>query len=174
MTKQKLSKNIFLIGFMGTGKSTVARNLCEQHGFKIIEMDETIEEREGMSVSEIFSKKGESYFRQLETNLLIETQTQQGLVISCGGGVPLREQNVIEMKKNGMVFLLTAKPETIYDRVKDCHNRPLLENNMTVSFIAKLMEKRREKYEACADYVIYVDHKSVEEICEEILSQINE
>ena len=81
----------------------------------------------------------------------------------------MREQNVIEMKKNGSVFLLTASPETIYHRVKDCHNRPLLENNMSISYIAELMEKRREKYEAAADYVINVDNKNIADICLEIL-----
>ncbi len=169
MTEQKLSKNIVLIGFMGSGKSTIARTLCNMYGLDIVEMDETIEEREGMPISQIFSTKGEPYFRELETGLLIEMQEKSGVVISCGGGVPMREQNVIEMKKNGKVFLLTASPETIYHRVKDCHNRPLLENNMSVSYISELMEKRREKYEAASDVIIHTDNKTAEEICNEIL-----
>ena len=73
------------------------------------------------------------------------------------------------MKKIGKVFLLTARPETVFERVKDDHNRPLLENNKTVEFIAGLMEKRREKYEAAADYIIHTDGKSAEEICREII-----
>jgi ribonuclease R len=80
-----------------------------------------------------------------------------------------KEQNVIEMKKNGSVFLLTATPETIYHRVKDSHNRPLLENHMSVSYISELIGKRREKYEAAADYMIHTDGKSAEKICEEIM-----
>ena len=170
MTEKKLSKNIVLIGFMGAGKSTIARELCKQHGLDIVEMDETIEAREKMPISEIFAAKGEPYFRELETNLLIEMQSKAGQVISCGGGVPMREQNVIEMKKNGSVFLLTAAPETIYNRVKDSHNRPLLENNMSVEYIKELMEKRRDKYEAAADHLISVDDRSVEEICAEIFA----
>ena len=169
MTEHILSKNIVLIGFMGTGKSTIARTLCKLRGMEIVEMDETIEAREEMPISEIFATKGEPYFRDLETNLLIEMQSKSGVVISCGGGVPMRERNVIEMKKNGSVFLLTAAPETIYERVKDCHNRPLLENNMSVSYISELMEKRREKYEAAADYIIHTDGKTAESICQEIL-----
>lgn len=169
MTEQKLSKNIVLIGFMGSGKSTIARTLCKMQGMEIVEMDETIEEREQMPISQIFATKGEPYFRDLETNLLIEMQSKNGVVISCGGGVPMRDRNVVEMKKNGSVFLLTAKPETIYNRVKDFHNRPLLENNMSVSYIEELMEKRKEKYEAAADYIIHTDNKTAEIICEEIL-----
>ena len=75
MTEYKLSKNIVLIGFMGTGKSTIARALCEKYGFEIVEMDETIEAREQMAISQIFETKGEAYFRDLETNLLIEMQS---------------------------------------------------------------------------------------------------
>ena len=77
-----------------------------------------------MSISDIFEVYGEQYFRDLETNLLIEMQSRTNVVISCGGGTPMRECNVVEMKKNGRVVLLTAKPETILDRVKDSHDRP--------------------------------------------------
>lgn len=167
-------ENIILIGFMGTGKSTIARTLHQLYGFEILEMDETIEEREQMPISRIFETKGETYFRELETNLLIEIQQRSGVVVSCGGGVPMREQNVVEMKKNGTVFLLTASPETIYNRVKNSHTRPLLEENKTVEHIAQLMEQRREKYEAAADVTICVDHKTGKEIASEILAYLSE
>ena len=127
-----------------------------------------------MSISDIFEMYGEEYFRDAETNLLIEIQSQTNVVISCGGGVPMRERNVVEMKKNGKVVLLTAKPETILDRVKDNHDRPLLENNKNVPFIAELMGKRREKYEAAADIIIETDGKSKLEICEEIIQKLLE
>ena len=84
----------------------------------------------------------------------------------------MRECNVVEMKKNGRVVLLTAKPETILDRVKDNHDRPLIENNKTVPFIADLMEKRRAKYEAAADIIIETDGKSALEICEELVHRL--
>ena len=164
----KFEYNIFLIGFMGCGKSTVSATLQELYATEVIEMDEEIVKREGMSIPDIFRLKGESYFREVETNLLIEMQNRTNVVVSCGGGVPMRECNVIEMKKNGKVVLLTAKPETIYERVKDNHDRPLLENNKSVSYIAELMEKRREKYEAAADIIIETDGKTAMEICKEL------
>ena len=153
--------NIVLIGFMGAGKSTISEFLKTAFAMDVIEMDQIIAEREGMSISDIFEVYGEQYFRDLETNLLIEMQSRTNVVISCGGGTPMRECNVVEMKKNGRVVLLTAKPETILDRVKDSHDRPLIENNKTVPFIAELMEKRREKYEAAADIVIETDAESL-------------
>lgn len=166
--------NIVLIGFMGSGKSTISKKLSERFGMEIVEMDQIIAEREQMSISEIFAVKGEPYFRDLETNLLIELQAEKNVVISCGGGVPMRECNVIEMKKNGKVVLLTARPETILERVKDDHSRPLLENNKSVEYISELMEKRREKYEAASDIIVETDGKSADEICEEIAKRVGE
>ena len=139
---------------------------------EVIEMDQIIAKREGMSISDIFEVHGEQYFRDLETNLLIEMQSRKNVVISCGGGTPLRECNVVEMKKNGRVVLLTASPETIFDRVKDSHDRPVIENNKNVPFIADLMEKRRAKYEAAADIIINTDGKSLIEVCEELVQQL--
>ena len=164
--------NIVLIGFMGAGKSTISDFLKTVFAMEIVEMDQIIAERQGMSISDIFETYGEEYFRDLETNLLIEMQSRTNVVISCGGGVPMRERNVAEMKKNGRVVLLTAKPETILERVKDNHDRPLLEGNKTVPYIAQLMEKRREKYEAAADIVIETDGKSELQICEELVQSL--
>lgn len=166
--------NIVLIGFMGVGKSTISEFLKTAFAMDVIEMDRIIAEREGMSISDIFEVYGEQYFRDLETNLLIEMQSRTNVVISCGGGTPMRECNVVEMKKNGRVVLLTAKPETILDRVKDSHDRPLIENNKTVPFIAELMEKRREKYEAAADIVIETDGKDELQICEELIHRLRQ
>ena len=166
------SCKIVLIGFMGAGKSTVSEYLSRKYNMDTVEMDQIIAEREKMSISDIFSVHGEEYFRDLETNLLIEMQAKTNTVISCGGGVPMRERNVKEMKKNGCVVLLTAAPETILERVKDSHDRPLLEGNKTVSYISELMEKRREKYEAAADLIIETDEKSTQEICEELVQKM--
>lgn len=166
--------NIVLIGFMGAGKSTISEFLKTAFAMDVIEMDQIIAEREGMSISDIFEVYGEQYFRDLETNLLIEMQSRANVVISCGGGTPMRECNVVEMKKNGRVVLLTAKPETILDRVKDSHDRPLIENNKTVPFISDLMEKRREKYETAADIIIETDGKDKLQICEELILRLRQ
>ena len=172
--KKLFEYNIFLIGFMGAGKSTVSDFLSSELAMDVVEMDQIIAERQGMSISDIFETYGEQYFRDLETSLLVEMQSRSNVVVSCGGGTPMRECNVQEMKKNGRVVLLTAKPETILERVKDNHDRPLLENNKSVDYIAELMEKRREKYEAAADIVIETDGKSTLEICEEMIHRLHE
>ena len=165
-------ENVFLIGFMGSGKSTIASYLAENYGMEIIDMDQLIVEREGMAIPDIFAQKGELYFRDVETSLLIEIQGEQNKVVSCGGGVVLRDENVQAMKKSGQVVLLNAKPETILERVKDDDNRPLLWGNKNVQFIHDMMEKRQPKYEAAADLVIHTDGKSADEICKEIISKV--
>ncbi|MBQ8559262.1 MAG: shikimate kinase [Tyzzerella sp.] len=167
-------RNIFLIGFMGCGKSTVASGLQRMYGMKVVEMDQLISERQGMSIPQIFEQYGENYFRDLESELVAEIQGMENQVVSCGGGVVLREQNVAKMKENGQVVLLTAKPETILERVKYDNNRPVLKGRKTVAGITELMEARREKYEAAADIVIHTDKKSIPKICEEIMQKLAE
>lgn len=166
--------HIFLIGFMGTGKTTIAQRISTMFAMEMVEMDETIAQRAGMSISDIFSTYGELRFRELETQLVMELQGKSNAVISCGGGTPLRENNVKAMKKSGTIVLLTASPETIHERVKDSHDRPILENNKSISFIAELMEQRREKYESAADFIIETDGKSEQEICEELAKKLTE
>ena len=167
-------KNIFLIGYMGTGKSTVAAYMSKEYGMEVLEMDEMIATRENMSISDIFVKYGEEYFRDIETKLLVEIQSQENKVVSCGGGVVLREQNVEEMRKGGRIVLLSAEPETILERVKDDNGRPLLQGNKTVEFISEMMGKRREKYEGAADIIVQTDSKQVADICNEIHDKIKE
>ena len=135
--------NIVLIGFMGAGKTTISDYLSTMFDMDIVEMDQMIAEREEMSIPDIFATYGEEYFRDLETNLLIEMQSHKNVVISCGGGAALRERNVAEMKKNGRVVLLTDTPETIYERVKDSNDRPVLNGRKNVKGISELMEQRR-------------------------------
>lgn len=161
-------KNIFLIGFMGAGKSTIARCLHSHHGMEWIEMDKEIEKSEGMPISEIFRRKGEEYFRELETGLLLSLESRSNTVVSCGGGVPLRSCNVEAMKRSGIVVFLTARPETILERVKDSHDRPLLEGHKDVEYIAGLLSKRLERYQAAADVQIATDGRRTAEIAEEI------
>jgi len=165
-------RNLFLIGFMGSGKSSVSSALGNLLARKVLEMDACISQREGMSISEIFQVHGEAYFRQCETNLLLDCKVQEPLIVSCGGGVPMRQENVAAMKQSGTVILLTARPEVILERVKEDHSRPLLEGHKDVSYIASLMEARQPKYEAAADLTIDTSELTVEQVCSEILQKL--
>lgn len=165
-------RNIYLTGFMGTGKSTVSGCLHKNYGMKQLEMDEEIVRQEGRSIADIFAQEGEEYFRTLETGLLDRIGNKQNLVVSCGGGTAMRQCNVEKMKESGIIVLLSASPETVYERVKDNHDRPLLEGNMNVEYIAGLMEKRRAAYEAAADLTVVTDGRSAQDICEEIMDKV--
>lgn len=161
--------NIFLIGFMGCGKSSVAAKLHEQYRMNVVEMDEEIVRREERSIADIFAQEGEAYFRQIESLVLCEVAEHTNQVISCGGGIILRPENVALMKQTGKIVLLTAAPETILQRVQGDENRPLLNGKKTVEDIAALMEQRRAAYGAAADVVIETDEKSIADICRELM-----
>lgn len=163
------NKNVFLIGFMGSGKSTIARLLATETGNELVEMDETIEAESGCSINQIFEMHGEAYFRDLETALVARIADKGSCIVSCGGGAVLRSENVESMKKNGTIIYLSATPETIYKRVRHSTNRPLLNGNMNVEHITQLMEKRLPIYESAADVVIDVNEKEKVNIVKEIL-----
>lgn len=172
-TKILFQENIALIGFMGVGKSMVAHCLRDRYGMEEAETDAMIVEAEGMAITDIFARHGEPYFRDCESRAVLKLQHYHRTVISCGGGAVMREENVANLKKSSRIVLLTAAPETILERVKNSDARPILNGHMNVEYIAELMEKRREKYEAAADLKIATDGKKVEDICQEIVEELN-
>lgn len=167
-----MDKNIYLIGFMGVGKSTAARLLAEKLGVSCVEMDEVIAQQQHMAITEIFEVYGESYFRNLETELLRSLAKKEPCVVSCGGGSVLREENAQLMKETGRIVLLTASPGTIYERVRYSKSRPILNGHMNEAYIRELMDKRSARYEAVADFVVETDEKSAELICRELLADM--
>lgn len=174
MDHLEINSNIVLIGFMGVGKSAVASCLGARLKRQIVDMDEVIAKRQGMCISDIFSKWGERYFREQETKLLLELLSVKNTIVSCGGGAALKEENVLHMKKCGPVILLKAKPATVYERIKDCGSRPVLRNKASLEYIADLMESRRKKYEEAADIVVQTDHKTVVQVCQELMTKLTE
>lgn len=165
-----MKQHIYLIGFMGTGKTTISHKLQQLTQAEEIDMDAWIVEKNGMSINDMFEKYGETYFRDCETDAVREIAGYAPAIVSCGGGAVLRDENTQMMKKTGKIVLLTATPETIYERVKDSTDRPLLNGNMNVEHIASLMEKRRELYVNACDIKVATDGKTPDEIAEEILA----
>lgn len=168
----QLEEHIFLIGFMGVGKSTVARMLSRQLGVKEYDTDRMIVARDGREISQIFAEDGELAFRKMETDLLEDLKGYPPSVIACGGGVAMRTENVECMKRQGKILLLTASPETIYEHVKDSTNRPLLKDRMNVAGITELMAKREPKYMEAADICMLTDDMSPRMVADKIVEII--
>jgi shikimate dehydrogenase len=168
------ASNIVLEGFMGSGKSTVSELLSEELMLELIDTDEVIEDTEGRTINEIFETEGEASFREMETDLLeaIDSDHWREFVISLGGGMPVKEENRELLRKIGKVVYLRAKPETIFERVKDDDKRPLLKTEDPLAKIEELLEKRAAFYEDVADMIIDTDGKSPLEITKEIIDKL--
>jgi len=136
---------------MGTGKTTIAQALSGQRGMPYVSTDDMIEASEKMSISEIFAKKGEAYFRQAEKNTVDKAASMDNAVIDTGGGVVINEENVKRLKENGVVVCLWADPADIYERTKRFTHRPILRVDEPLKKIKELLETRRPYYER-ADY----------------------
>lgn len=158
-------KNIMIVGFMGTGKTVVAKKLAEKLGREFLELDAIIVEREGMSIKDIFEKKGESYFRKVEKQVVREVSEKQGLVISAGGGAIIDEENFKNIKKNSIIICLEASPDTILKRTKGKVCRPLLNVPDPKKEIEKLLQKRTPYYKK-ADHSVSTDNLSIEQVVE--------
>lgn len=173
LKKAVYGNNIVLIGYMGSGKTTIGKEISEKYGYDFLDTDSYIEEKEGMSISDIFEKKGEAYFRDLETKVLEELSYELShTVLSTGGGMPLREQNAMLLREIGKVYYLEASADTIYERVKQDTKRPLLKVDDPYKRIHEMIDLRDPLYNKAADCVLKTDNYSVEKICEEIISKI--
>ncbi len=161
--------NVILIGYMGCGKSTVGRRLSYRLRMPYVDTDNLIETKEKTTISDIFATQGEEVFRQMETDCIKSIfDYRQDYVIAVGGGLPMREENREIMKKLGTIIYLRAKPDTIYERLKNDTKRPLLQGEDPQGKICTMIGLRGPIYEAASDYIIDVDGKSFEEIINEI------
>lgn len=166
-------RNIILTGFMGCGKTTVGIRLSYRLRRPMEDTDKLIEREEGRTISEIFQTDGEAFFRDLETECLKKLiRTAKNMVISVGGGLPVREENRALLKELGTVIYLRARAETIYERTKHDTSRPLLQGADPQGKIRTLLAAREALYEEGADVVIDVDGKDFETILEEIVEAV--
>jgi shikimate kinase len=165
-------KNIILIGMMGTGKTTIGRALSHSTGWKWIDTDQTIEERTGKSIPEMFKEMGEAVFRRFETDILEEHLSSCNFIITTGGGIVLNPINRELMKKIGWVICLHAPVEVIVDRVKGDINRPLLQGNIEER-VKTIAEERQPLYNF-ADYSVDTSKHSVEQIASLIAAFVND
>lgn len=166
-------RNLVLIGFMGSGKTSVGLRMSYRLRRPVEDTDKLIERREGCSVSDIFREKGEAYFRQLETELLRELgESKAGKIYSVGGGTPVRPENRELLKKLGMVVYLRVRPETVYERLRGDKTRPLLQCEDPLGKIKALMQDRKAAYEETADMILDVDAMTLEQIQSSIIMKM--
>lgn len=161
--------NIVLVGFMGTGKTVVARRLSEKFGRGYVCLDDTIEEIEGKSINRIFEENGESYFRKIEKEVTSKASKLKNVIIDTGGGVVKDNENIRNLKETGVMICLTATPEIIYERIKHEPNRPLLNVSNHKERIQKLLNQRASLY-AKADYTIDTSELTIDEVVNKIIN----
>ncbi len=161
---------VFLVGPMGTGKSTTGKNLSGKLDYDFYDTDKLIEKVEGRKIKDIFEQDGEDYFRQKESEALNETKTLQNAVIATGGGIVEREENRLILEKEDKVIFLDSSPERQYDRTKDSKKRPLLNDGNNLEILKKLYKKRFNFYEAVSKKKISMDNLNSEEILKEIIN----
>jgi shikimate kinase len=165
---------IILIGFMGVGKTVVGKSLAKNLNIKFIDMDNEIEKRENKAISEIFKESGEAYFRKLEKDLLKELVKKDNIIISTGGGIITKQENIDILKKERQVVFLDANVWTIQKNVsKEIDKRPLLKQSQNIAeTIDNLLKKRINKYNDTYNIKIDINDKNINEVVSEILVHI--
>ena len=161
---------VFLVGPMGTGKSTTGRNLSEKLDYDFYDIDKLIEKEERRKIKDIFEQDGEDYFRQKESKALSETKTLQNVVIATGGGIVEREENRLFLENEDKVIFLDSSPERQYERTKNSKKRPLLNDGDSLKILKKLYEERFNFYEAVSKKKISMDNSNIEEILRKIIN----
>jgi len=169
MSRFNQHANIILVGFMGTGKSTIARMLSRKLKRDWVDMDKQIEREERTTIEKIFAEHGEARFRGLESALSLRLSLQTDLIISTGGGIVLNESNLEALGATGIIVCLTARPKTVLERVQHNSNRPLLETGEDkLSIIQNLLAKRKPLYDQIKHQVT-TDDREPEDVVQDIL-----
>lgn len=165
------SRNIVLTGMPGAGKTYIGAKLAKLLAhFNYVDIDEEIEKSEKMSISEIFEKYSENYFRTLETKFITEFAAKSNHIISVGGGAFKDESNIFKLKQNGLVFYLKASPEEIFSRIKNQTHRPLLQNDLSMQKLKSVLKKREKNYKK-AHFCVDTNKKQAYTILDEILCE---
>lgn len=160
--------NIILIGFMGSGKTSVSKALSALSGFTLIDTDQKIEELENTSITQLFNTRGEDYFRKLEESLCESLLVTKNSIVSTGGGMILSEKNQELLEKIGVIIYLEASVETIVFRIKNETKRPLFSQKTPLNSLSILLQKREPLYKKLADLTVSTNNKTVEEITQKI------
>jgi len=164
-----MRKNIVITGFMGTGKSVVAKELARKLKMEFIDMDQIIEERQGTSIADIFTRYGEKYFRAQENKLVRELSQKENMVIATGGGTLLSSDNARMLGQAGEIVCLYADSQTIYNRVKRKNDRPLLKGENVLSEINRLLEERKKIYDNIK-WKIDTTNLNIQEVTDKIIA----
>ena len=164
-------KNIILTGFMGVGKTSVGTQLAKDLGYAFVDTDKLIEADQHMTITTIFAKFGESFFREIEARIVREVMERESQVVSTGGGAVIWDMNREAFKQAGLVVCLSARPEVIFDRIKHETHRPLLQTPDPLAKIKEMLDSRSRFY-AQADITIDTSEKSVDQIISEIKERI--
>lgn len=170
MSTTRHIQNIALIGFMGTGKSSVGQLVAQQVHFTFLDTDHVIEMRTGKSISDIFAQDGEPAFRALEKNIVAELATRKKTVISTGGGLPVNPDNLASLKSHSLVVCLWASAEKIWERVRSQSHRPLLNEPDPLAKIKSLLEKREPFYRQ-ADVLLNTEMRAVKDVAQQVIHQ---
>lgn len=165
-------ENIYLIGMMGSGKSVTGRRLAAFLGKKFIDLDDVVEEKTSLTISDIFEKKGEAFFREEESHILFEASCRPDSVIATGGGSVLNPQNIKRMKDTGLVIYLETSPDTLWKRTQGKTNRPLLKAADPERKLLEIYHTRKPFYEAAANWRVSTDGLTPEAVAEEIYSRL--
>ncbi|MHC1609896.1 MAG: shikimate kinase [Candidatus Methanofastidiosia archaeon] len=164
-----MERNIALIGFMGTGKTTIGDLVAKRLGARFVDMDDIISKRYGATIASIFEKEGEPRFRDMENGLLRELAKCKGIVISCGGGIVVNEENIKILRESSTVILLVASVLAIVSRTKHSLERPLLNSEDKYGQVNELIKERSESYRRAAHHIIDTTDMDPNEVAERII-----
>jgi shikimate kinase len=172
VTGKRAIHNLALVGFMGTGKSSVGRLVAHVLSFTFLDTDFVIQSRAGKSISDIFAQDGEPVFRDWEQRIVQELTHRTKTVIATGGGLPVNHANLASLKTHALVVCLWASPETLYQRVRSHDHRPLVQGDEPLEKIRQLLAIREPCYRE-ADVLVNTEMRSLREVAQQVVHQFH-